>query len=704
MPNITYGCTNVKNPSSRQPSTPTAIDLSAIFAPGGLLSTSLPGYQYRPGQRQMGDAIVHAIEAETSLAVEASTGIGKSFAYLAALDTLDTQAIISTETKVLQDQLCDKDIPLLAQALGHPIDAVVLKGRGNYVCELEFQKLEADAEDGYGIVRDKTHATLWPVLHAWVQQERAAKGIAELDEAPIDIPDDIRLQITTDHDRCLGRKCPLMASCFSERARARAKAADVVIVNHHLLLLDGKLGGQILPAKDVVIVDEAHALEEVASSVFSVKISIGRWTWLQRQFQKLSSPMADTVSELLNAAKSTEAQRDFDRWLDEVAQALDEARGSAETRFTQWATAMGDRRSMPIPETPELAPQIRHVHDLLRRIVVAATLAEVGEATVTLWDRVKRAAEHLASDLSRAFEEPPSEALVRFIENAGHWPVVRLVPIDVSSELRRVLWSRDETVIATSATLTTGGNFEFWRARVGAPNDLWTLTLSSPFDFPRQARLYLPRPGVAYEPAYPTQDSYDGYVARMVETLTDLIRASAGRALILCTSHRAMRLWADRVRPEIPWRVLVQGEASRHLLLREFACDVHSVLFATKSFWQGVDIAGESLSLLVIDKLPFPSPDDPVFDAQCALINRAKRGASFERLSLPIATLAVRQGFGRLIRRVSDRGVVAILDGRVQTKGYGRYILRSLPPAPQVYRLEDVQAFFAEEGGPMHAA
>jgi ATP-dependent DNA helicase DinG len=689
---------NSRQVSASTSSAEAALDVPAIFRPDGHLATILPTYQYRPGQQQLSETIVHAIEAEISLAAEAATGIGKSQAYLAALVVSDTQAIISTETKVLQDQLRSNDIPLLSAAIGRSIDAVVIKGRSNYICELEFQKLEAEAKLGRGVFRAQGHAEIWPALQGWVQQERDAKGLAELDASPVDIPEDVRAQITTDHDRCLGRKCPLVASCFSERARTRAKTADLIIVNHHLLLLDGLLGGQLLPAVDVVVVDEAHALEDVASSVFSTKIGMGRWMWLKRQCQKLSAPMANTVSDLLAAAKTTEAQRDFDRWLDDLSQAIEAAHGSAETRFTQWATALGERRSMPIPEAPELTPQMRRVSDLLRRILAAATLADVDKDTLVLWERLKQAADHLADDLARAFDEPPSEKLVRFIEMAGHWPVVRLVPIDVSHELRKVLWSREATVIATSATLTTGGNFEFWRERVGSPNDLWTVALSSPFAFQEQARLYLPRPGAAYEPAYPQQDGYNAYVDRMAETLTGLIQASEGRALVLCTSHRAMRLWADRVRPAIPWRVLVQGEGSRPMLLREFTRDMHSVLFATKSFWQGVDVAGESLSLLVIDKIPFPTPDDPVFEAQCAIIDRTRRGLSFEKLSLPMATMAIRQGFGRLICRVSDRGVVAILDGRVVTKTYGKYILRSLPPAPQISRVDEVDAFFAEGG------
>jgi ATP-dependent DNA helicase DinG len=676
----------------------TSLDTSEIFKPDGMLAHVLPAYEHRPGQQRLADTITAIIADEASLGAEAATGIGKSQAYLVALIVSDTQAIISTETKVLQDQLREKDIPMLARALGRPIHAVVIKGRSNYICELEFHKFEAEAAADLGLFHRQENAILWPEIQAWVRRERAENGLAELDEAPLDIPDDLRQQITVTSDQCLGSKCPMIGQCFAIRARAQAKTADLVIVNHYLLLINGLLDGQLLPAMPVVVVDEAHALEEVASSVFSTKIGLPRWTWIQRQFQKLSSPLAETVEELLRDTKTTDAQRDLDRWLDEGAQAIDAARFSAEGRFTLWLNALGQRRSMPIPDAPELAPQIRTVVTILRRIVAAAMLAEVPEETLLMWDRLKSAAHTLATDLARAFEDPPSDDIVRFVEVSGHWPVVRLVPIDVSQALKTALWDRYSSVIATSATLTTGGNFDFWRERVGTPDDLQTIALPSPFNFQRQARLYLPRPAKDFEPAYPNHQGYDSYVHRMTETLMRLLQVSEGRALILCTSNRAMHVWAEQVRPSIPWRILVQGERSRHTLLREFSSDVHSVLFATKSFWQGVDIAGESLSLLVIDKLPFPSPDDPVFEAQCAMIDRERQGLSFSKLSMPMATLAIRQGFGRLIRRVTDRGVVALLDGRLQTKGYGNYILRSLPPAPKVYRVQDVDAFFGQGG------
>jgi ATP-dependent DNA helicase DinG len=298
-----------RDSSARQQSSLATQNIHAIFAPGGLLAQTLHDYEARPGQQQLSESIMDAIEDEERLAAEAATGIGKSLSYLAPLIVSDTQAIVSTETKILQNQLRDKDIPALASALKRPIDVAVIKGRSNYLCEMEFQRFELDVQADRGLFHSQSHASQWPEIQAWVQHERETNRFAELDDAPIDIPDDIRHQITTDHDRCLGHKCPLVASCFAERARMQAKTADLIIVNHHLLLLDGALGGQLLPTVEVVVVDEAHALEEVASSVFSVRIAVPRWIWLRRQFQKLSSPLANRVSELLSDRHTTEAQR-----------------------------------------------------------------------------------------------------------------------------------------------------------------------------------------------------------------------------------------------------------------------------------------------------------------------------------------------------------------------------------------------------------
>jgi ATP-dependent DNA helicase DinG len=254
-------------------------------------------------------------------------------------------------------------------------------------------------------------------------------------------------------------------------------------------------------------------------------------------------------------------------------------------------------------------------------------------------------------------------------------------------------------VIAVSATLQTGGNFDYWMSRVGAPIDAETLAIPSPFSFRDHARLFLPRPAEVFVPVAPTHKDYAHYTDAMVETMVGLLTASQGRALVLCTSYRAMQLWVERIRPAISYRTLVQGDYPRQALLEMFRDDVDSVLFATRSFWQGIDVSGESLSLLIIDRLPFAMPDDPVFKARAEILDRERPGQSFSMLSLPQMVLDIRQGVGRLIRRASDIGVIALLDGRISVKGYGAYVLRSLPPAPRIHSVQAVARFFAEGGG-----
>jgi ATP-dependent DNA helicase DinG len=290
--------------------------------------------------------------------------------------------------------------------------------------------------------------------------------------------------------------------------------------------------------------------------------------------------------------------------------------------------------------------------------------------------------------------EDPNTA--RFLEKIeGRFPhiTMRVVPIEVADLLGAAVWNRPSTVIAVSATLQTGGNFDFWMSRVGAPTDTETLAIPSPFNFRDHARLFLPRPPEAFVPVPPAHKDYTRYAHTMIQTMIGLLNASQGRALVLCTSYRAMQRWVERVAPAISYRTLVQGDYPRQVLLEMFRNDVDSVLFATRSFWQGIDVSGESLSLLIIDRLPFAMPDDPVLKARAEVLDRERPGQSFSKLSLPHMVLEIRQGIGRLIRRATDTGVIALLDGRLTIKGYGSYVLRSLPPAPRIHSLEAVARF-----------
>jgi ATP-dependent DNA helicase DinG len=389
--------------------------------------------------------------------------------------------------------------------------------------------------------------------------------------------------------------------------------------------------------------------------------------------------------------------------LDETYQALHEALTQADTLFTSWLETIGDRRSMPIPDaaTRLLLTTQRSVARL-RQLIGGAKQANLEPETLLRWRRVLQAAEHLVSDLQQAVTGPNHPNTARFLEKVeGRFPrvIMRVIPIEVADLLKAAVWDRISTVIAVSATLQTGGNFDFWLSRVGAPTDAETLAIPSPFSFRDHARLFLPRPPEAFVPVVPTHKDYGRYTDAMVDTMVGLLNASKGRALVLCTSYRALQMWVERVAPAISYRTLAQGDYPRQVLLDIFRDDIDSVLFATRSFWQGIDVSGESLSLLIIDRLPFAMPDDPVFKTRAEVLDRERAGQSFSKLSLPQMVLDIRQGVGRLIRRATDTGVIALLDGRISVKGYGSYVLRSLPPAPRIYSVQAVARFFAEREG-----
>jgi ATP-dependent DNA helicase DinG len=460
-------------------------------------------------------------------------------------------------------------------------------------------------------------------------------------------------------------------------------------------------GVTLLPERDVLILDEAHHLEETATSVFGIEITGARWRWLLTQFSRLRKALPDTVEELL-AMADARGPVELDTLLDEAFQALHEALTQADTLFTAWLETIGDRRSMPIPDDAiGLLRSAQASVMRLRQLITGAKQAKLEAETLLSWRRVLQAAEHLMGDLQQAVTESDNPNTARFLEKIeGRFPRVtmRVIPVQVADLLTEVVWDRGSTLIAVSATLKTGGNFDYWMSRVGAPAHAVTMTIPSPFNFRDHTRLFLPRPPEAFVPVPPNHTDYRRYTDAMVDTMIGLLSASRGRALVLCTSYRAMQEWVERVRGSIPYRTLVQGEYPRQVLLEMFRDDVDSILFATRSFWQGIDVSGESLSLLIIDRLPFAMPDDPVFKARAEILDREQPGQSFSMLSLPRMVLDIRQGVGRLIRRASDTGVIALLDGRISVKGYGPYVLRSLPAMPRIHSVQAVAHFFAERG------
>lgn len=621
--------------------------MDAIFGPGGRLEHVLPGYEPRAEQAALAAAVEAALGSGEHLLAEAGTGTGKSLAYLIpALDS-GQRVVISTATKALQEQLLTKDVPVAAAALGREFRVAVLKGRQNYLCR---HGLQGFALLGGQLFPREEDALAFDAMRDWIDSTETGDR-AELEVEP---PDAVWSEIAVGADRCLGRRCAFSGVCFSEAARDRAAKADLIVVNHALYFADLGLRSRtdapaILPEHDAVIFDEAHRLEESAAS------------WLGG---RISGPV---IHRLL---------RDADRACREAnvaapARALDRVEGAARRLLSEVAPAQGRRRLREVPAEP--------AQTLALRLAELSDALEGGSEEVdTVADRSLR----LAADVAACLETDDDNRVVWAEPDLLAW-----APIDVGAPLAEMLWGEGPTAVLVSATLSAGEDFGFVRERLGL-REASEVAVGSPYDYRSQTLLYLPR-GLPDPRA-------DDAVERVVEEVAALCRISAGRALVLTSSYRVMQAVADGVRARVPFEVLVQGEAPRERLLERFREEVATVLVATSTFWQGIDVPGESLSLLVIDKLPFAAPGDPLVEARCERID-ALGGDWFREYSLPSAVLQLRQGFGRLIRSHADCGVIAILDPRVRTKPYGRAFLEALPPCPVTSERAAVGEFFGAE-------
>jgi ATP-dependent DNA helicase DinG len=615
--------------------------MHAFFGPGGRLAASLPGFEPRAGQAALAQEVADALERGEHLLAEAGTGIGKSLAYLIpALDS-GQRVVFATATKALQEQLLTKDVPAAAAALGRAVDVAVLKGRQNYLCRKSLHQLALP------LFRSAEDAAEYERLQDWIATTETGDR-AELDFEP---RASLWAEIAVGPDRCAGRRCPLFASCFSERARARAQDAELVVANHALYFADLALraktgdGAGVLPEHDAVVFDEAHRLEESAAAWFGGRVSLGGLRRLLRDVERACREAAAVVP-----ARALDA---VDRRGEELLAGLDPGRG---------------RRRLTVADAEAAAAPAAALSAAL--VQLADGLHGGGEDL----DQLARRTLAVVDDLGACLAIEDEDTVSWTEQGALAW-----APVDVSDTLREVLWEREVVSILVSATLEP----HFLRRRLGL-DEAREVSLPSPYDYRDQALVYVPR-------SFPEPRS-DGYDARLAEEVVSLCRLSEGRALVLTTSYRQLDELAERAAPRIPYPVLVQGDAPRERLLERFRDDVDSVLFATQTFWQGVDVQGESLSLLVIEKLPFAAPGDPLVEARCERIARAG-GDWFTEYALPAAVLQLRQGFGRLIRGHADQGVVAILDPRLRTRAYGARFLEALPPAPLVGDLDAVAEF-----------
>ncbi|TCV99978.1 ATP-dependent DNA helicase [Biostraticola tofi] len=627
------------------------------FAPGGALAKAITGFNPRESQRQMAQAIRTAIADKKPLVVEAGTGTGKTYAYLVPALRADAKVIISTGSKALQDQLYTRDLPKVAAALKYQGKTALLKGRSNYLC---LERLEQQTLGAAGIPVE-TQSQLATVRH-WSSETTDGdiancSGIAE--ESPV------WPLVTSTNDNCLGSDCPLYKDCFVVKARRKAMDADIVVVNHHLFLADMvvKEGGfgELIPAGDVMIFDEAHQMPDIASQYFGQQLTGRHLLDLARDMTLAYRTDVRDMAQLQKSADQLSFRtQDFRLALGEPG-----FRGNLRDALSQPAV----QRSLVL-----LDDALELCHDVAKMALGRSALLDAAYERAALYRaRLKRLKNTQETGFSYWYEC-----------NARQF-VLALTPLSVSDRFHEVMAEKAGTWVFTSATLSVDDRMDHFTRRMGL-DDAQTLMLQSPFDYATQSLLCVPR--------FLPEPGQRGAAVQLARMLMPVIIANKGRCFFLCTSHQMMRDLAAEFRASLTLPVLLQGETGKRQLLQQFVSAGNAVLVATSSFWEGVDVRGDTLSCVIIDKLPFTSPDDPLLKARsedCQL----RGGDPFAEVQIPEAVIALKQGVGRLIRDTTDRGVLIICDQRLVTRPYGATFLKSLPPAPRTRSLQRAIDFLA---------
>src|SRR6266850_4245020 len=662
--------------------------MQQIFGHDGLIAKAHPEYEHRPGQIQMAEAVGRAFEQRRHLIVEAGTGTGKTLAYLvpaiAAACGSGARIVISTGTKNLQEQLMEKDIPFLQEVLPAKFRAAVMKGRNNYACLHRIKRAESTP-----FLEGLDQIDQFDEVFRWVTQTETGDR-AELSNLPENLP--FWRHIDARSDTCLGQKCPDFEPCFLTRMRLRAIDAEIVVVNHHLFFADLALRngayGAVLPDYAAVILDEAHQIEDVASEYFGAQVSTYQIDDLLSDVGYLKLDDSEVEREL------TRTSARISRFADAFWISFREGRG-LEGRFSlaprgisptvregsdlEYVLDDSDERSA-VPGTA-LSDAYNALDNALHRLETTLDVLKDPPADA---ESIVRRTRQLRFDLN-FIVKGDDKTFVYWIERRGRGVFLRASPIDVSGLLQDKLFEKVPTVVLTSATLSSAGNFNFIRERLGL-DDAEEMIAESIFDFANQAVLYLPR-------SMPDPRSPEWASAAAREVIK-IVNATEGRAFVLSTSLSGMNDLFERASPELDYPCFVQGSASKGALLNKFRSTPNAVLFATSSFWQGVDVRGEQLSCVIIDKLPFAVPSDPVVAARQRYIED-QGGSSFYEYSVPQAIISLKQGLGRLIRSTTDRGVLAVLDPRLRTKGYGRLFLQSLPQCRVTSEIGELRSIFA---------
>ena len=627
-----------------------AESIAALFEDGGALAQAIPGFTPRAAQQQMAVAVAQAFERGENLIVEAGTGTGKTFAYLAPALRSGKRVVISTGTKNLQDQLFGRDLPRLSDALGSRLRVSLLKGRANYLCLHRLQKARQD-------VRLRTAWARLTEIADWGQETPHG----ELSELPGEAPDEhLTARISSTADNCLGSKCPEFADCFVVKARRAAAAADLVVVNHALLFADHVIrqeGFSVLPGAEAVVIDEAHQLPELALRHFGQRVST----------QQLQALARDTATEV-------------DKWNDtpDLTQALTELVETTTRLEAQFAQGLRERL-VDFIERPGARDVLWDVAEKLDTVLLC--LKPLEERSAEFNSCLERALK-LQERWSVVADAEARDEQVRWIEPIGRGGALNATPLEVAKPFAAMRAAHPGAWVFTSATLAAGSDFRHFAHPLGLYGTA-QLQLQSPFDYARQTRLWMP-PNLPE----PNDPAYTGACAAAMKPV---IAASGGGAFVLCTSHRALQSYAGLLRHALPTLpVLAQGDYPKPELLRRFVEAGNAVLVATASFWEGVDVKGQALRLVIIDKLPFAAPGDPVLDAKLDAIKQAG-GNPFNDDQLPRAIVTLRQGVGRLIRDETDRGLLMLCDPRLKSKAYGRRVLSSLPAMPPLVSLAEAE-------------
>ena len=634
--------------------------ISTTFSADGALGKAIPGFQPRQAQLDMAEAVQQAIKDDSQLVVEAGTGTGKTFAYLVPALLSGKKTIISTGSKNLQEQLFHRDLPLMVDALGYFGQVALLKGRSNYLC---LDRLSRQLVESHNNESDPTLLSQLIKVRSWSSETKSG-DLGECDEIAEDSP--VIPTITSTNDNCLGKECPSFQDCFVLKARKRALDADVVVVNHHLFLADLAIKetgfGELIPEADVFIFDEAHQLPDIASQYFGQSIS-------SRQIRELAKD--------IEIGYRTEARdmRQLQKVADRLAQAAMEMRivlGESSFRGN-WREAL--KSPQVVREVARLQDTLDLATDVLKLTLGRSQLLDAAfERACTVKSRIERVCDTSITGYSYWYDTSPR-----------HFSL-HITPLSVADKFREQIEMKKGTWIFTSATLAVSDDFGHFTHRLGL-KPAKQFSLPSPFDYEKQARLCVPR--------YLPEPNSPGLAQKLVAMLAPVIEKNNGRCFFLCTSHSMMRELTEGFREALAIPVLMQGETSKQKTLAEFMELGNALLVATGAFWEGIDVRGDTLSCVIIDKLPFTAPDDPLLKARIEDC-RLSGGEPFNQVQLPDAVITLKQGVGRLIRDKNDKGVLVICDNRLVTRDYGGVFLQSLPAIPRTRDLGQLSAFLEQ--------